>query len=93
MRWAQTVAATAVIHTLFESLILLVSENVSFFDMGHPITPLNFGVIGGGLKKSPFFSTYSKICGYKFLILNMNFIYSDAAQKSPQLLCMMYAVS
>ena len=35
-RWAQTVTATAVVHTSFESLILLVSENVSFFDMGHP---------------------------------------------------------
>jgi hypothetical protein len=36
VRWAQTVTATAVVHTSFESLILLVSENVSFFDMGHP---------------------------------------------------------
>jgi hypothetical protein len=36
VRWAQTVTTTAVVHTSFESLILLVSESVSFFDMGHP---------------------------------------------------------
>ena len=69
VRWAQTVTATAVVHTSFESLILLVSENVSFFNKGidrSPLTPLNFGVIGGGVKKSPFFQRFRKFAAIIF---------------------------
>jgi hypothetical protein len=59
-----------------------------------PLTPLNFGVIGGWCEEiAVFFSKFSKVCCYKFWILNMNTIYSYAAQKSPQLLRRMYAVS
>ena len=93
VRWAQTVTATAVAHTSFENLILLVSENVSFFDMDNTLTPLNLGVIGGGVMKLPFFFDVLKVCCYKCLILNMIFTHSYAARKSPQFLCRMYAVS